>query len=237
MVEVLTSTSSRATIPLMDKVFSEFGIPPVICSDNEPPFQGEEFKRYCEYLGVKHQRSTPLWPRDNAKVVRFMNSLGKTVRIAQFEGKPWKQALNQFLRSYRAAPHASTEVSPNMLMFGRNMSSRLPSGSTSNLTPLLESALDKYKDTAERNQTYADRKLSTKPSSMKVGDSVLVKANKINKLSPLYNPDKHTVIARNKSWILSQTDSTGKKVSRNISFLRMLKPQIIPEAVAVTMTK
>jgi len=135
IVEVLTTTSARATIPLLDKIFSEFGIPKVFCSDNGPPFQGHEFSKYMAYLGTNHQRSTPLWPRGNAKIERFMKNLGKTVRIAQIEGKPWKQALNQFLRSYRAAPHGSTNVSPNQLIFGRNLSSRLPSAETQERTP------------------------------------------------------------------------------------------------------
>lgn len=226
IVEICTTTSGRAAIPLIDKVFAEFGIPSIICSDNGPPFQGKEFKAYCEYLGIKHLRSTPLWPRGNAKIERFMKSLGKTVRIAQYEGKCWKQVLNQFLRSYRAAPHASTGVAPNQLMFGRNLTSRLPTCETTKPTPLLESALEKYKVTAEKNRVYTDKKLCTKPSPMKEGDQVLVRADRKNKLSPLYKPDKHTVMVRDKSWIMVKSNVTGKTANRNISFLKILKPDV-----------
>lgn len=59
VVTVITTTSAAATIPVCDKIFSEFGIPSVFCSDNGPPFQGEDFRKYCEYLGVEHERSTP----------------------------------------------------------------------------------------------------------------------------------------------------------------------------------
>ena len=41
IVETCTTTSGRAVIPLIDKVFSKFGIPSVVCSDNGPPFQGQ----------------------------------------------------------------------------------------------------------------------------------------------------------------------------------------------------
>ena len=40
MVEIAKSTAATATIPKLDKVFSEFGVPDVIRSDNGPPFNG-----------------------------------------------------------------------------------------------------------------------------------------------------------------------------------------------------
>jgi len=160
-----------------------------------------------------------------------MKNLGKTVRIAQIEGKPWKQALNQFLRSYRAAPHGSTNVSPNQLMFGRNLSSRLPSAETQERTPQLETALVNYELMAEKNRKYADRKLSTKPSPLKAGDTVLVKAEKKNKLSPLYKPEKHTVMVRDNSWVVTKSNVTGKKVTRNISMLKLLPDVIVEDSV------
>ena len=107
-------------------------------------------------------------------------------------------------RSYRAAPHGSTGVSPNQLMFGRNQSSRLPSINMSQPTPIIKSALKKYAETTEKNREYADEKLCTKPSNIKVGDKVLLKAKKVNKLSPIYSPEILTVVARNKSWVLEQ---------------------------------
>ena len=226
IVEICTTTSGRAAIPLIDKVFAEFGIPAVFCSDNGPPFQGKEFENYCKYLGVKHARSTPLWPRGNAKIERFMKSLGKTVKIAQLEGKPWKQVLHQFLRTYRAAPHASTGVAPNQLMFGRNLTSRLPTEETTKPTPLLVSALEKYKVTAEKNRVYTDKKICTKPSTMKEGDQVLVRADRKNKLSPHYKPERHTVMVRDKSWVMAKSNLTGKEIKRNISFLKLLKPDV-----------
>ena len=75
-------------------------------------------------MGIKHERSTPYWPRGNAKVEKFMKNLGKSVRIAQLEGQTWKQAVNTFLRSYREAPHGTTGFSPYRLMFGREMKSK-----------------------------------------------------------------------------------------------------------------
>jgi len=221
LVEAVTTTSARAILPICDRMFSEFGSPTVFRSDNGPPFQGKEFKDYCSYMGIKHERSTPYWPRGNAKVERFMKNLGKTVRIAQLEGQPWKQALNAFLRSYREAPHGSTGFSPYRLMFGREMKSRLPSHRPDETPQLLRIALANSSKKTERNRQYADDKLHTGPSTLKPGDQVLVRQTKVNKLTPTYNPSQLTVKARQGSWVMCQ-DANGKQIERNISFFKPL---------------
>ena len=55
-----------------------------------------------------------------------MQNIGKICRSAVLDGKPIRDALNEFLRNYRATPHPSTGVAPNDLFFGRSLSCRLP---------------------------------------------------------------------------------------------------------------
>ena len=49
-VEILQSTSARATIPKLDKIFSTLGIPFQVKTDNGPPFQSSEFADFAAYL-------------------------------------------------------------------------------------------------------------------------------------------------------------------------------------------
>ena len=56
-------------------------------SDNGPPFNGNEFRQFADYLGFKHRKITPLWPKANAELERFMRTIEKTVRAAQVEKK------------------------------------------------------------------------------------------------------------------------------------------------------
>ena len=63
LVEIVTSTSSAAVIPKLDKIMSEYGIPDILKSDNGPPFSSHEFVQFAEYLGFKHRKITPYWPR------------------------------------------------------------------------------------------------------------------------------------------------------------------------------
>ena len=125
-VEILTSTSARAVIPKLDAIFARQGIPDVLKSDNGPPFNGHEFKNFTDYLGFKHRRITPCWPRANGEAGRLVQTLGKSIRIAHLEGKNWKQELYKFLRQYRVTAHSTTSVSPSEALDNRKLKTTIP---------------------------------------------------------------------------------------------------------------
>jgi len=164
-----------------------------------------------------------------------MKSLGKIVKIAQLEGKPWKQVLQQFLRTYRATPHATTGYSPNQLMFGRNISSRLPNIDIPDRSQIVLEAIANSEKSNDKNRNYADKKLHTKPSNLKIGDTALVKQPKINKLTPRYNPEELEIISIEGSRVKGR-DQYGKEIDRNISFFKRmpLQPDTAPETIDTT---
>ena len=64
--EIITSTAAKVVIPVIDKFFAQFGVPHILKSDNGSPFQSDDFAKFANYLGFKHRRITPYWPRANA---------------------------------------------------------------------------------------------------------------------------------------------------------------------------
>ena len=50
-VEILKTTSSKTTIPRLDKTFSSFGVPQEVKTDNGPPFNNTDFPTFAQYLG------------------------------------------------------------------------------------------------------------------------------------------------------------------------------------------
>jgi len=125
-VEIVHSTSANTTITALDRILSMFSIPDVVKTDNGPPFNSEQFAKYAAYMGFKHRKITPLWPMANAECERFMRSLGKALRIAQQEGKNWKQEMQAFLRAYRTTPHSTTGISPHEMLFQTKPKTRIP---------------------------------------------------------------------------------------------------------------
>ncbi len=109
------------------EMFALFVIPQELKTDNGPPFQGFEFARYLEAMGVKHRKITPLWPRANAFCERFMRNLNRVLRNSQASGGSWREELETFLSNYRATPHSSTGMAPASLLLQTSSSTcRLP---------------------------------------------------------------------------------------------------------------
>jgi len=57
VVEMVKSTSAATAIPKLDNVFSEFGVPGVVKSDNGPPFNSKEFASFADDRGFKHRKA------------------------------------------------------------------------------------------------------------------------------------------------------------------------------------
>ena len=49
-VEIIRSTQSACVIPKLDKIFAVHGIPYKIVSENEPPFNSDEFSKYSKNI-------------------------------------------------------------------------------------------------------------------------------------------------------------------------------------------
>ena len=124
--EIVSSTNAPVIIPRLDKIFEVHGIPAILRSDNGPPFNGEEYSRYLQTLGIKAEWSTPKWPQGNATVERFMQPLGKALKTAKLDGRPWRQELQRFLLHYRTTPNSTTGVPPAELLFNRTVRGKLP---------------------------------------------------------------------------------------------------------------
>ena len=80
---------------------------------------------------------------------------------------------------YRATPHSTTEVSPFEAMYNRKMKLDLPIAATQSKVI--------NQDVIERSQNRMKERAG-KPHQLVVGDCVLVKQAKKNKLTPSYNP-------------------------------------------------
>ena len=117
-----------------------------------------------------------------------MRSLKKLMQTCKIEQSNWRQQLQRFLRAYRAAPHKSTGFAPSTIMFnGRRYKTRLPT-KTIHQNVFKKEIKEADNKSKQRMKRYADHKSYVKKSNIKVGDWVLVKQLKKNKLTPAYNP-------------------------------------------------
>ena len=126
-IEIVRSTSVESTIPKLDNIFSAFSIPDKLTTDNGPPFNSHEFTdEFTDYLGIKHQRITPLWPQANSSAENFNRMLRKVVQYAKIEGKNWKQEIYRYLRNYQSTPHITGKPPAEIIFSSRTYRTKLP---------------------------------------------------------------------------------------------------------------
>ena len=212
-IEIVHSTSSNTVIPKLDAIFARQGIPQEIRTDNGPPFNGHKFKNFASYLGFTHRRVTPLWPGANGEMERFMKTLGKAIRSAFIEQRNWKQELYTFLCQYRATPHSSTGVSPSQLLNGRQMTVLLPQVYEKN--PQRREVENRDAREKSKMKKNADER---RDSQLCVGDTVLVRQTRKNKLSAAFDPRPLKVSAKKGNMV---TASRGNySITRNVSHFK-----------------
>ena len=221
-IEILSSTNATQLIDTLEKKFSVYGLPNVVISDNGPPFKSNEVKAYMQQNSIKHRRVTPLWPRANGEVERFMRPLTKIIRSANLERKNWKSECYKFLMNYRVTPHSITKVSPADIMFGRKIRHTIPNWQNQIHSKANDTLQENdYRSKLQQQQQHL-RKQYRQPNELQVGDRVIVKQTKTNKLSTNFNPKPYIIEAKKGSMITAS--NTTHKITRNSSHFKRIPP-------------
>jgi hypothetical protein len=231
VVEIMNCTSAEKLIPVVDKVFSTFGYPETLKTDNGPQFISNSWKNFMNSCGIKHRRITPLWPKANAQAESFNKPLMKSIRAAHVEKRSWKQELHKFCRAYRTTPHSTTCFTPYYLLFNRDPKTKFPEVPISSPPHPADAALRSRDTTAKLKMKQAsDRRHHAKSVPISPGDSVLVKQVKHNKLSTNFHPVPLTVM-RTKGSMVTARFPEGSTVTRNSSLFRRLPSPVVTPPV------
>ena len=150
-----------------------------------------------------------------------MKPLGKAIRTANLENRPWQQELSKFLLQYQSTPHSKTKVLPAQLLYNRVLREKLPS------LPRNAKVLNRHREekenqdkTKEIGKKYADKRRDTKSSNIKVGDTVLVKQKKQNKLSTNFATTPYTVTTVKGTKVVAENENY--RITRNMSFFKKI---------------
>ncbi|KAL0894785.1 hypothetical protein ABMA27_013312 [Loxostege sticticalis] len=130
-------TSTRALISKLKCIFSIFGIPNVLVSDNDVKINSDEFRTFCTSNGIKYMTSPIYHPPSNGQAensVRTCKKMLKCILQGDIPSHKIDETLLGYLFNYRNTVHCTTGETPAKLMFGRHLRSRLdlilPSGMT-----------------------------------------------------------------------------------------------------------
>ncbi|XP_028156191.1 uncharacterized protein K02A2.6-like [Ostrinia furnacalis] len=126
----LVNMKSDTVINKMKCIFSRFGIPRKLVTDNGTQFTSFEFREFTKKWEFEHVTSSPLYPRSNGLAERNVQTVKRLLKKATEDKTEWTLALLNF----RNTPVTGEKYSPAQLLMGRSLNTRLPV-SPKNLIP------------------------------------------------------------------------------------------------------
>ena len=98
----------------------------MIHSDQGPQYESYLFKEMCKLLDIQKTHTTPYHTQSDGMVERFNRTL--TTMFSAFVNdhhSDWDVHLTFIMMAYRSSVHATTGMTPNMMMFGREVATPL----------------------------------------------------------------------------------------------------------------
>ena len=224
IIRSLAAQTSSAVIQRLRTIFSEYGIPRMVFSDNGPCYSSQEFQRFAEKYLFTHVTSSPHFARSNGQAERAVQTVKTTLKKCIASGEDPELALLLL----RTTPIDANLPSPAELMYGRPIQSILPN--VPRKDPKQERIKNILRERQTRQKEYFDRRArAAGMSELKPGDLVMIQ-------SPSDHIWKPGTIAQKlpepRSYMVQTTD--GARVRRNRQFIQLLKPRARTEFPSTT---
>ncbi|KAF2895714.1 hypothetical protein ILUMI_10494 [Ignelater luminosus] len=100
-VYILNKINTENTIEVLQRIFSTFGIPNCLCTDNGVPFVNPKFASLLKELGIIHKRSAPYHPATNDQVEHSVQTIESKLKCLQANKSNLQINLNKILMQYR----------------------------------------------------------------------------------------------------------------------------------------
>lgn len=176
---------------LEDEVFSRYGYPDRILSDNGPQFRSQVWVTACEKWNSTLWTTPTYHPRANP-TERRNQEVKKGLRLRLHEGNQqiWDVQLPNLLFTLRRRKNAATGSTPGYLLFGREI--KRPG--ELNIHPALEQGLEQVpverrEEQARRNQQQYQRRYAGPISEplFQIGDQVFATNHRLSNAAEHYN--------------------------------------------------
>ena len=96
-----------------------FGTPLAIHSDQGREFESELWKQLCLKLGINKTRTNAYRPQSDGMVERFNRTLiSELTCVVNKHLDDWDEYIPYITHAYNSTPHSTTNCSPNLLVFG-----------------------------------------------------------------------------------------------------------------------
>ena len=114
-------SSAKSVIQCLKHLFSTYGFPNTLVSDNGTAFTSAELNNFLSRCSVKHRYASVYYPEGNSTVERFHGTLKCRLDKLLFEGVDFQTAMSHVMYDIRSLPNKSIGVSPFEKFFNRPM--------------------------------------------------------------------------------------------------------------------
>lgn len=118
----LSHATTQSTIAALRMLFSRFGIPRTLVSDNGTQFTSQEFKTFVTMNNISHLRTAPFHPQSNGLAERAVRTVKDGIK--KMRGENLETNLVRMLFNYRRTPQTSGR-SPSEVLLGYQIRSRI----------------------------------------------------------------------------------------------------------------
>ena len=159
---------SKTVIDCLTKLFSEFGVPSKILSDQGRSFISKEFQDFLKLWNVKKATATSYHPQTSGLVERFNGTVIRILKRYVHETQDkWDAHLPYATYAYNTTVQQTNEVSPYEIIFGRKATTLF---------------LDQLENISE-NDTVSDYIAKTKRQIKKICEIVIQNQEKARDMS------------------------------------------------------
>ena len=117
----LKKVDNVSVLEAMMEIFSVYGIPDELLTDQGSVFTSKLTILMCKTFGITKLRTSPYHPQSDGALERWHACLKVMVKKSGGKLSEWDKQLKYVLFAYRDTPHCVTGFSPFSLMFGRDV--------------------------------------------------------------------------------------------------------------------
>ncbi|XP_062556606.1 uncharacterized protein K02A2.6-like [Armigeres subalbatus] len=216
MARPVKTTSFEHTKKVLEDVFEREGTPKFIKTDNGPPFNGEEYKKYCETRDITPIFSTPLFPQQNGLVEGYMKLINKAMASATMNRTNYIEELSMAIQAHNAAIHRVTKLPPEEIMSGRKIKRSLPLMTFERVEIDEELLSERDRDAKISGKHREDQRRGARPCRVRPGDTVIVERQTHGKGQSRFSPTRYTV-TEDRNGSLTLNDNEGHMLKRHVS--------------------
>lgn len=225
-LRAVKTIKTKFVIEFFKDLFSVYGIPQNVISDQGSAFTAKEFKRFCEQNNIKHILNAVATPRANGQVERLNRSILSALMTTTLEEDRWDQNIREVQFALNNIENKSTGKTPSQLLFGT-----IPrSGSDMILIDEIKQTADTITDIQEERNKAAEQiikaqvqqkkyydKKRKKPKIYKEGDIVVIEKQETSQgtsrklVPPFSGPFVIKAVYPNDRYLVADMDGNYRK--------------------------